>query len=379
MKWSSILVVVSFLFVLSDVHAQEMLAPCGADELHQERLVVDPGYAARHEAFERGILQRADGTHLAHRDGEVLMVPVVVHIIHDNGAENLLDAQVLAAIQYLNDGFANVGLFDPLTGVDVGIQFCMAQRTPDGLATNGIVRVQSVLTDLVMEDQDAALKDLSRWTPTEYLNIWVVNSITSIAQGPGVAGYATLPGSHGQANDGIVVEANGFGSTVNDTKVTVHEVGHYLGLYHTFQGECANSDCQQQGDRVCDTPPDGSTSIVNCGSSINTCTTDADDTSLNNPFRPVALGGLGDQNDMFINHMDYGDIACHSAFTEGQKLRMRNALTSIRSSLLSSLACQTPCDRIRCIVHVYPCIARGGGTEVTFINTTVRPRASPGR
>ncbi|MBL0138212.1 MAG: hypothetical protein IPP86_06730 [Bacteroidetes bacterium] len=102
----------------------------------------------------------------------------------------------------------------------------------------------------------------------------------------------------------------------------MHEAGHYFGLYHTFEGACTNNDCLADGDHVCDTPPDNSTATVPCNSTTNTCTTDADDVSLNNPFRPVAQGGLGDQPDMIINHMDYGLIGCHTQFTSGQKDRM---------------------------------------------------------
>src|SRR5690606_7212225 len=80
------------------------------------------------------------------------------------------------------------------------------------------------------------------------------------------------------------------------------------------------------------------TSAILCNQTANSCSTDEDDTSVNNPFRPVAMGGLGGQNDMIENYMDYGYQSCQDRFTEGQKDRMRAALTGIRSSLLSSLA-----------------------------------------
>ena len=57
--------------------------------------------------------------------------------------------------------------------------------------------------------------------------------------------------------------------------MTAHEIGHYLGLDHTFANGCANADCMLDGDRVCDTPPDNSPSFAPCG--INSCNTDSPD------------------------------------------------------------------------------------------------------
>jgi PKD repeat protein len=161
--------------------------------------------------------------------------------------------------------------------------------------------------------------------------------------GPNVAGYATLPSSHGFPNDGIVNEAGLFGSSPSNSKVHIHEAGHYCGLYHTFEGGCINSNCQTDNDQVCDTPPDASVSPVNCGAVINTCTTDEDDISLNNPFRPIVNGGLGDQNDLYINYMDYGFQTCQTLFTDGQRVRMLTSLQQIRNTLLDSHGCLSPC------------------------------------
>jgi len=169
-----------------------------------------------------------------------------------------------------------------------------------------------------------------------------------------------------------VIEANFMGSSPDNSKVLVHEAGHYLGLYHTFEGGCNNDNCQLNGDRICDTPPDQSTAPVACGESINTCDTDEDDSSTNNPFRAIALGGLGDQNDMYINYMDYGDLPCYSVFTAGQKERMQNVLSTTRQSLLASYGCQEPCpfDSFSASFTSNPGTSVLAGELVTFTNNS---------
>lgn len=281
--------------------------------------------------------------HRASDDETTLVVPVVVHIIHNNGQENIADAQVVQAIDHLNQAFSNSGFYVNPEGVDVNIQFCLVRQNPSGEFTTGINRIESTLTDLILETQDLQLKSLIQWDPLHYLNIWVVRGISSLAVGPGVAAYATFPTSAGDADDGIVNEYIYFGTNPDDSKVLVHEVGHYLGLYHTFEGGCANTNCLFQNDRVCDTPPDASVLPVNCSAVFNSCSTDADDTSPQNPFRPIALGGLGDVPDAFENYMDYGFQLCQNQFTQGQKDRMLAALMLQRNTLLQSIACFSPC------------------------------------
>ncbi|MEM6263327.1 MAG: M43 family zinc metalloprotease [Bacteroidota bacterium] len=314
---------------------------CGTDHMHRHLEQHDPQVQHRQQQFERLWQRRAlHGTPAAR---QVYTIPTVVHLVHSNGPANITDPQVQAAINALNDGLRNRGIFNPATGVDVEIELCLALRDPQGNSTNGITRTASPLSQMIMESLDTLLKDLIRWDPTQYLNIWVVNSITSQASGPGVAGYAYFPSAHGTRVDGIVGEVAYFNNQQEDISVFVHEAGHYFGLFHTFQGGCRNNNCLADGDRVCDTPPDGSTSAVACNANPNSCQTDEDDTNTRNPFRATSLGGLGDQPDMITNYMDYGDPACTDAFTLGQKDRMVLALTTERASLLQSPGCLTPC------------------------------------
>ncbi len=340
----TLLLFVIIPFLLKAQIDKNSFSNCLTDQLHQKMSDENAYYSFKHQKIEQQLYKLKNQTTFSSSKSLVNQsIPVVVHIIHQNGPENITDEQVFDGIQHLNNAFANIGFYNPNTGVDTEIDFCLAIRDPQNNSTNGINRIASELTNLTMETQDQDLKALLQWNSLEYLNIWIVNEITSLSSGSGVAGYATYPAAHGLPEDGIVIEARFTGSSENNSKVLVHEAGHYLGLYHTFEGGCSNDDCQTNGDRVCDTPPDQSTAPVACGAVINTCSTDDADTSINNPFRPIALGGLGDQNDMYINYMDYGHLPCYSAFTMGQKERMKNALSTTRQSLLDSYVCQPPC------------------------------------
>lgn len=297
-------------------------------------------------------------------------IPVVVHIVHNNGQENIPNSQVHDALRHLNDAFANTGFYDPNTGVTTDIEFCLATRDQNGAYTNGINRVHSGLTNVIFETQDLALKNLSRWNPNQYLNIWVVREVISANSGFAIQAYASMPVLHGLPQDGIVIEAGIFGSSQNNSKVLVHEAGHFLGLYHTFEGGCLNNNCMTQGDRVCDTPPDASVAPIACTASINTCTTDDDDLSSNNPFRPFAYGGIGDRPDMIQNYMDYSNLSCQSMFTRGQVDRMRATLEGTRLSLLQSMACNTLCQNPLNAQFSASATSVPTGSTVSFTNTS---------
>ncbi|MBL7797833.1 MAG: hypothetical protein JNJ90_15160, partial [Saprospiraceae bacterium] len=307
---------------------------CGADPMRHRLFEQQPALRIRHEHWEQQRHDRlAQGTAEAAKNADAALytIPVVVHIVHQNGVENISDAQVAAGIQMLNAAFANTGYYDQGNGAATPFRFCLARRKPDGSATSGINRIASPLTDLIMETQDLPLKNLSRWNPEHYLNVWLVRAVTSQSSGPGVAGYAYFPAAHGTDIDGIVMEAQYFGSAEAETGVLIHEAGHYLGLYHTFEGGCTNADCTKDGDRVCDTPPDQSIAWLPCGTPANTCSTDAQS------------GFSTDQTDMTINYMDYATLACYNAFTTGQSDRMEFFFHEARASLLDSKGCLDPC------------------------------------
>ncbi|MFZ9971146.1 MAG: M43 family zinc metalloprotease, partial [Bacteroidia bacterium] len=189
---------------------------------------------------------------------------------------------------------------------------------PSGNCTDGINRIYSsagVETSMSSEP----VKQLAYWDKTKYLNIWVVTSIAASGGGTGtVLGYAVFPWMTNR--DGVVVRHDRVGSigTAANTdggRTLTHEVGHWLGLYHTFQDGCTG------GDLCDDTPPvNGTFTNASCPANGNSCNNDSPDLP-----------------DMWENFMDYSDGKCMSAFTTNQRSRMHYFLgQSPRKSLVAS-------------------------------------------
>ncbi|MEZ4775303.1 MAG: M43 family zinc metalloprotease [Bacteroidia bacterium] len=261
-------------------------------------------------------------------DTVIYTIPVVFHVLYLDPTENIASSKIYTEIENINEAFRNLGYYDPTVGADARIQFCLAKVAPDGSGTSGIERIETPLTDIGPND-DFNMKQQFNWDPTRYLNVYIARDLL----GGGVLGYAYYPTSHGEFWDGIVLLTSIVGRSKANSAVFAHEIGHYLGLPHPFDRGCKNDDCLLDGDRVCDTPPDNST-FEGCGV-FNSCSTDADDPSANNPFTT----DVPDANNQF---MDYNEGLCRRAFTDGQVERMRIVLTNIRASLLNSYACQTP-------------------------------------
>lgn len=240
-------------------------------------------------------------------------IPVVFHILHTYGTENISDEQVEDAVNILNRDFnkqnadtANIVSSFQGIAANVGITFKLAKLDPNGNCTNGIDRIYSTLTNIGDDDSK-----LNPWPRNKYLNIWVVKNISS-----GAAGYSMYPssvaGSWGAAVDGIMILNSYVGSigtgSSGRSRALTHEVGHWLNLKHTWgdsNSPGVQSNCNMD-DNVSDTP--NTIGWTSCNLNGTSC------------------GSL----DNVQNYMEYS--YCSNMFTEGQKSRVLAALTSNTAS-----------------------------------------------
>ena len=242
------------------------------------------------------------------------IIPVVVHVIHDFGSENVTDAQVNDAIRVLNE---NINGQDPqfvsrtpdVFAAVVGkpnLEFRLATKDPNGNPTSGINRVQSEMTQ-VPNPRDQ-VKALSYWNSYQYLNIWVVKSLPT-ENGGVLLGYAQFPFGGSMSTDGVAIIANQFASTSSST--LTHEVGHWLGLRHVW-GDAVCGD-----DQVADTPPQRySNGFGDNPGPLPTTNSFPYHVGLQN--QGCIADSLNWAGEMFMNYMDYTDDQYCTMFSEGQ-------------------------------------------------------------
>lgn len=291
-------------------YAQSQPKVCGTTEMYEQAVKNDPAYLERQADLEKFSQWRSSNTANSQSQVPLYTIPVVFHIIHDYGDENISKAQVLDAMRLINESFqklsADTGDVIPdfqSIFADCEIEFRLAQLDPNGNCTDGITRSQSPLTF----DAGDNVKNVIRWPHNQYLNIWVVDNIAS-----GAAGYAYYPGASSQI-DGIVILhdysasiGTAPGSTYNSRALS-HEIGHYLNLMHTWGNSNTPGDPGNCfiDDNVSDTPLTIGISNFSCNLAQATC---------------------GSPLDNVQNYMDYG--SCPKMFTDGQKYRMHDALNS---------------------------------------------------
>ncbi|PWA06189.1 T9SS type A sorting domain-containing protein [Flavobacterium psychrotolerans] len=333
---------------------------CASTEYEQYLRANNPKRATKEE-FENWIapkIQELKNQQSVQRAATVITIPIVIHIIHNGDAigknENISDEQALSQITVLNQDFRKMagtpGENSNPVGADLGIEFCMAQRKPDGTATNGIDRVKKTTAQYATMTSTEAMKAATQWDPTKYFNIWTVYfSDTSSAEMNGTLGYAQFPATSGltglsgldgeAANtDGLVIDYRAFGTSdivpafaVNEPydkgRTASHEIGHCFGLLHIWGdgngNEASNSPDCTATDYCADTPQAG-WEHYDCGT-FNTCTS-----------KPG--------NDMPENYMDYSPDACMNIFTLNQKDRITAVMNNSprRKDLKTSDACLAP-------------------------------------
>jgi Pregnancy-associated plasma protein-A/Secretion system C-terminal sorting domain len=327
-----ILPILFMLGIVTSISAQT-IQRCGTDELLEDNLERFPSLKRNIQELENytedWINQNAFGA--AAREGEIITIPVVVHVVYQNEEENISDLLIQSQIEVINEDFRMLNsnaqaIPDEFKAfaADTEIEFCLASLNPEGLPTSGITRTMTDVDCIanineVKEEQKSKLfydylGGVNAWDTESYLNIWIANSCGKVlGVTPGVV--SPVP-----EEDGVVIDYQYFGnncqsapsSPYNLGRTTTHEIGHYLNLYHPW------SDCNDTiGDYVDDTPFQEEP-YYGCPSyPQKSCST----------------------NDMFMNFMNYVDDRCMSMFTKGQKMRMLAALDGPRKGLKESVGC----------------------------------------
>lgn len=316
-----------FCLVLSNIAlaqtAKKPLLNCASGQHFTAKQVADL------KRMDAKLLVAANNRSLARtNDRATLTVPVVFHAFENqDGDGHLNDSLILAGLAELNLAFSDTLDYAHPLGYNTHIRFCLAKRTPTGDSTSGITRHVSRFAYFDTGADEDSLQGRTYWDPDQYLNIWTTKDIVQFGSKSPILGISTFPISRGEPTDGVVVVSSIF-ETRKGISVLAHEIGHYLGLYHTFQAGCYNEDCRIDGDHVCDTPPCRFDTAI-----TNTCQTDL---GIGSPFAT-------DLDDYRFDFMHYSHFDDYKAFTPEQAFRMRSSLTGYRQSLLDAQSCSPPC------------------------------------
>ena len=391
-KFSAFLLIIICSFI--SINAQDIIRRCGNDEILKQDLLNNPSLSSTYLQQINNAVNNivTYDTTLANTDS-VYTIQVVVHIVYlgDNKYENIPDDIIQSQIDALNRDYNLLNedtvnlrpFFKPFQG-NTRIKFQLARTEPNGRATNGITRtkgqlgtltgwsplsnpllyalnIEAVKSDFVLLTNS---KGKSSWNVKKYMNIWVCdlnkenrkcNTCLTLCDTCGtLLGIATPPSNATNwgalamekgNNDGIIIDFRGFGQNnwfARDSasarflafygkgRTPVHEVGHYLGLQHTwgnvlplpgFDDGCAiddfMDDTPEEEKAFANNLPRGFTNP--CDTSVNTC-------------NEIYLGR--DYPDMFENYMDYSTDLCYNLFTKQQANIMRYNLLARRSGLI---------------------------------------------
>ena len=319
----SLLVAAAFLACSVNLSAQHVqLGPdglhhCGTDEHMAQVFLEHPELKAQFEAsqaaaeaqdaidFQNGY-QNSNARNSQSSAQSTYVIPIVFHIIHDYGSENISDAQIYDQMRILNEDYNELNSdlsivtsgFQGVIG-NMSIEFRLANIDPNGNCTNGIDRIYS--TETYVGDDGSKL---NYWPRNKYLNVWVVKTISS-----GAAGYAYLPGTAPSAStDGIIILSSYIGSigtgNASTSRALTHEIGHFLNLQHVW-GLSNSPGVTCGNDGVSDTP------VTKGWTSCNLTTNDICNNNVEENVQ---------------NFMEYS--YCSRMFTDGQATRVSNALNN---------------------------------------------------
>jgi hypothetical protein len=291
---------------------------CGHMVVHELLAETQPEYRERRLAAEEETRQSIDSGQAMRVTDKLITIPVVVHVVLEEGEKEITDGQVKSQIDALNRDYrsknadrSKVPAVWKSLVIDSNIQFVLADKDPKGKSTSGITRTQTDNDAFGLDNKvkAASTGGVDPWPTDRYLNLWACDL------GPRLLGYAQFPGGPSKT-DGVVIHMNALGSQgtakppFNKGRTATHEVGHFLGLRHIWgdRNDCSGDDF------VVDTPP-------------------ARKANTGKPKFPHVTCNNGPTGDMFMNYMDYVDDDAMFMFTAAQVGRMNATLAGPRKSL----------------------------------------------
>ena len=325
--------VLCFLFTPSTASSQNAGGWCWTMEYLEHLKKLDPSLDAKmreqENVLQESLRDAAARGHSMAKTAQTIVIPVVVHVVYNTAAQNIPDQRVFDQIAITNRDYAGLNphsmwSFPHSLKANTDVQFCLAQKKPDGSATNGIERRYTAKTMFTGDSvKYTSLEGLDAWDPTLYMNIWVCNT-TGLCWGK-------FPGTGVNETYGVVMHHGYFGlidTTLNmgSGGVNTHELGHCLDLRHIWADDgtaCTGTDY------AADTPNQaGPTAGYQSGLLTDACS----------PASP----GI-----MYMNIMDYTSDRVTANFTPNQKTRMLACFASPSGPLLpllASTACVPPTD-----------------------------------
>ncbi|MCX8143291.1 MAG: M43 family zinc metalloprotease [Bacteroidia bacterium] len=318
MKKISIVLLSTFGFYLSNAQETKQIIPCATYEAMEMAFQQDPEAKARYNVAQKELeeayknYEESLKLHQGKTAAFQYTIPVVFHVLHTNGPENISDAVLINALAQVNSDYARMGsdtgtIYSAFKSLYINsdIVFMLAHKDPSGNCTSGIVHYYNTNTNWVQLNFPYPYT----WNPTKYLNIYIVKEICQSApncstSGGIVVGYTYKPGtwSTGSSRDAIVYNYQFLTGT--QARSLSHEIGHWLNLSHTF-GNTNNPGVSCGDDGIADTPP--------TKGFFSTC-----------PSSATGSGCASPEN--VENIMDYS--SCPKMFTVGQTNAMRSALAS---------------------------------------------------
>ena len=335
--------IILLMSISLNTYSQE-IAKCYTTELIENELITNPDYKGEiNKVLQQNKLWLTNNN----KEKTTITIPIVVHIIyrqsHSNPGigTNIPNFQIEDQIRILNEDYSktNSEFPNPPRNTFVNsagnpdLKFCLATTDPDGNPTTGITRTLSSKNNFNYNTESNDMKKdntggINGWPPSKYLNIWVCD--ISNSGNTTILGYAYLPGlqSWNAWKDGLVVDFQHFGtignaSSSSDGRTPTHEIGHYLGLNHTFCESQSGGCCDNDDSNVYDTPATDDVYFGNVNANTN-----------NNTCNDLLYGFSSDLLDMDENFMAYSNHTW--MFSNDQVSEMMATLNGYRSNLKNS-------------------------------------------